>query len=171
MIQSTFALVALSCAVPLNEQCSMRCYASADFWSGLLFAACGSIFILIASQYEFGSAAAMGPGYFPVWLGGALVVFGAVLVIKSTAGGDTEAVSSFVLRPALIIIGSLALFALLLERAGLVLSSLTLLYVGSHAAGRFTARQLALFSVLLVTFASVLFGYVLGVPIRFWPAL
>ena len=50
-----------------------------DFWAGALFVAIGVGTIILGSRYTLGSAARMGPGYFPRILGILLIVLGAVL--------------------------------------------------------------------------------------------
>ena len=37
-----------------------------DFWAGLMFLGFGLFFVIGAGHYRLGSAARMGPGYFPV---------------------------------------------------------------------------------------------------------
>jgi hypothetical protein len=145
-----------------------RAFSSVDTWSGLLCAGFGALFIAMSTEYDFGSAAAMGPAFFPVWLGGALIALGAGLVIKGQLA-DAEGLSPTVLKPALIVIGGLLVFALLLERAGLLLSGVVLAYIGSYATAPFGAGRLALFSVGLVLFVAFVFIYALGLSIPFWP--
>ena len=40
-----------------------------DFWAGVLFVALGVVAIFVGSRYTLGTAARMGPGYFPRILG------------------------------------------------------------------------------------------------------
>ena len=40
-----------------------------DFWSGVMFAVFGLAFMVFARQYDMGTAARMGPAYFPTALG------------------------------------------------------------------------------------------------------
>ena len=47
-----------------------------DFWAGIMFAALGVFFIVFAQENEMGSAAHMGPAFFPTLLGGLLSVIG-----------------------------------------------------------------------------------------------
>ena len=47
-----------------------------DFWAGVLFVAFGTAAIVIAPSYPLGTAARMGPGYFPRMLGILLIVLG-----------------------------------------------------------------------------------------------
>ena len=47
-----------------------------DFWAGVMLIAIGAAAMFIAREYRFGSTLRMGPGFFPIVLGGILVVFG-----------------------------------------------------------------------------------------------
>ena len=47
-----------------------------DLWAGLMLIAIGAAAVLVARNYPFGTALRMGPGFFPVILGGLLVLFG-----------------------------------------------------------------------------------------------
>jgi hypothetical protein len=147
-----------------------RALRSTDTWSGLLCGAFGAIFIALSLDYDIGSAAAMGPGYFPIWLGGLLVVFGVSLIAKAQLG-EAESIEPAALQPALIVLGGLAVFAVLLEHAGLFLSGLALVYIGSLGTRSFGAGRLALFGVALVLFVAFVFAYALGLPIPLWPRL
>ncbi len=54
-----------------------------DFWAGVLFIGFGLAFVLIARNYQMGSAVRMGPAYFPTILGGLLAVLGLVIFLRS----------------------------------------------------------------------------------------
>ena len=53
-----------------------------DFWSGVMFIAFGLFFAGFARQYDLGTAARMGPAYFPTMLGLLLVLVGAMIGFK-----------------------------------------------------------------------------------------
>ena len=63
----------------------MRLSLSSDFLSGLLFVIFGSGFVSLSlsSNYEFGSAVNMGPGFFPIVLGTGVVLVGLALIVKA----------------------------------------------------------------------------------------
>ena len=63
----------------------MRIRAPKDFWSGLMFCGFAVAAILAARGYSLGTAGKMGPGYFPLLLGGVLGVLGLILVGRSLA--------------------------------------------------------------------------------------
>ncbi len=57
-----------------------------DFWAGVMFLGLGGLFAGIALTYKLGTAARMGPGFFPFVLGAILAGLGiAILVIGDAA--------------------------------------------------------------------------------------
>src|SRR5882672_5623434 len=56
-----------------------------DFYAGLMFAAIGVALVWGSTRYEVGTAAAMGPGYFPLVLGGLLILVGIVVGLRGIA--------------------------------------------------------------------------------------
>ena len=61
----------------------MRPYRNQDCAAGLMFAAFGAVFAWKAFSYPQGTAAWMGPGYLPFWLGITLVLLGAAILVRS----------------------------------------------------------------------------------------
>src|SRR5512134_3133196 len=99
-----------------------------DFFAGLLFVAFGVAAFAIGSNYPLGSAARMGPGYFPRMLGILLVVLGAIVALRALKlEGDRIRFGS--LKPIVIVLGSVVLFGLLSPHLGLVLASVILIVV------------------------------------------
>jgi len=107
-----------------------------DFWSGLMFLAVGVGFAWGATNYSFGSAARPGPAYFPFGLGIIMAVLGALILFKALTieveGGDR--IGGVAWKPLAIIVGSVALFGLLLPRLGMFVS-LPLLVITTALAG------------------------------------
>ena len=62
-----------------------------DIWSGLMLIAIGAAAILVARNYPFGTALRMGPGFFPVVLGGLLIVFGLTILAIGLRQGESMA--------------------------------------------------------------------------------
>ena len=71
-----------------------------DFWSGVLFTLLGVGALVIGSKYTLGTAARMGPGYFPRILGILLIVLGVVSAlffgrtVSAAAGAPASSVYS-----------------------------------------------------------------------------
>src|SRR5437660_3146166 len=98
-----------------------------DFWSGILLAAVGVTAVIIARDYNFGTALRMGPGYFPSVLGGALVLFGLYLVVAGLKRND-KIEGNWSLRALIVLPLSLVLFGLLMDRAGFVPALIVLIF-------------------------------------------
>lgn len=60
-----------------------------DLLAGAVFVGFGLAFAVTASTYEIGSAVRMGPGYFPLVLGGLLVLLGILIAGSGLTGGGT----------------------------------------------------------------------------------
>src|SRR5512136_1770244 len=94
-----------------------------DLWSGVMFIAFGLLFVGLSAQYQLGTAAKMGPGYFPTILGGLLAVLGLAIGLGSLSKDNHEArVGKIGWRENLLLLVAVMLFALCLPRLGVVLS-------------------------------------------------
>src|SRR4051812_41220799 len=91
--------------------------ANKRFLSGLFFLATGGVSIYIAQDYPMGSALRMGPGYFPIVLGGILIGFGIwELIIGSLKPNQVE--GNWSIRALIILPLSAVVFGVLMETAG-----------------------------------------------------
>ena len=99
----------------------MRIRSQSDFWCGLLFIAIGVVVLAAAGQYRLGTAARMGPAYFPTLLGGLLAFLGFTLAVPALVL-DGEKLPRFRLRPLLMILLSIAAFGLALENLGFAIA-------------------------------------------------
>jgi hypothetical protein len=147
----------------------MRIKNAKDFWAGLMFLAFGLGFVLVARNYSMGTAVRMGPAYFPTVLGGILTVLGAVIFLRSFVI-HPEKVAAFHLKPLVIVLAAIILFALTLKPLGLVLATLIVVAVGAFASHEFTWKATTILSVILAVFAVVVFYHGLGLPFNIWPA-
>ncbi len=140
-----------------------------EFGSGCLFAGFGLAAIAIGASYPVGTAARMGPGYFPRALGMMLIVMGAILILKSfRTDGARIAVKD--LRPLLIVLGSVVIFGLTVVPLGLVLATILLIVVSSTASHEFRWKEAVIASVILAAFVVAAFGYGLKLQLPTWPA-
>ena len=79
---------------------ALRIKSSQDFWTGCVFMAFGGGTVALAQGYPLGSAARMGPAYFPTVLGALLAAIGLVMLLKSLGsadGGNVERVNVWLL--------------------------------------------------------------------------
>jgi hypothetical protein len=61
----------------------MKIKSEEDFWTGVMFIGFGILAIMVSREYPMGSARAMGPGYFPTYLGIIIIAIGAALMSRA----------------------------------------------------------------------------------------
>ncbi len=141
-----------------------------DLWAGLMFFAFGMIFVVLSQQYHVGSAAKMGPGYFPLVLGGLLALLGAIIALGSISAANVELkVEKVGWRELGLILGSVALFGALLPSFGIVVALVVLIGVSAFASHDFSLRDTLIAIVVLAVFSY--FVFVKGLELQFplWP--
>ncbi|MGH6783377.1 MAG: tripartite tricarboxylate transporter TctB family protein [Sphingomicrobium sp.] len=136
--------------------------------TGLLFLALGGFAIIYGARYAFGSAARMGPGFYPLVVSSGLVLLGIILVVRSFLRPG-EAIETINWRPLFfVLLGTLA-FALLVERAGFVLAAVLLIFAARLADGGFRWLEVMVLAAALVAFVAALFWLGLSLPLRPFP--
>lgn len=142
-----------------------------DFWSGVMFVAFGLFFVGFAQEYDMGTAARMGPAFFPTMLGGLLLLLGFFIGIKGLRA-RTEAghIEPFQFRPLAFVLGSVIAFGLLLRPAGLVVSLFVLVFVSSLGSHEFRLRDVLLLAIGMALLVLAVFIWALGMTIPVWPA-
>lgn len=142
-----------------------------DFWSGLLFIAFGAGAVVFGRQYEFGTAAEMGPGFFPAVLGSLLALMGVIACARSIRSGKAEAAMTAIrARPVLLVLGSVMAFAVALPRLGVIAASMLLVVVSRFAAPGFRWLEVLVFASLLTVSCALVFVWGLKMPMLLWPA-
>jgi hypothetical protein len=134
-----------------------------DVWAGLMLIAIGAGAIFVARNYPFGTALRMGPGFFPVVLGGLLIVFGLAVLAIGLRQGESMA-GSWSLRALIILPLSLILFGLLMEYAGFVPAMLVLIVGSATASTEFRFLEVLLFAAGLTALSVAVFVWALGLP-------
>ena len=139
-----------------------------DFWAGMLFIAVGIATIAIAAKYPMGTAARMGPGYFPRALGGLLVILGAVSLARGLRKPG-EPVPHWFFRPFITLIAVLV-FGKIVDSLGMALSTVLLVLGASAASGEFRPREALISGVLLAIVCVIVFIRLLGITLPIWPS-
>jgi hypothetical protein len=67
------------------------------------------------------------------------------------------------------ILGSIAVFAVLIETAGLAVAAVAIIVISASAASDRRWREIVVLAVCLATACIVLFVLALGLPLRIWP--
>ena len=141
-----------------------------DLWSGIMFMAFGLVFVVFSRQYQMGTAAKMGPGYFPTVLGGLLFVLGLAIGATAYAKSNREArLAPFGLRENALVLGSVLLFAAALGPLGIVLSIVLLVFVSAAASHEFSVRDTVLATIFLLILSYLVFVKGLELQFPVWP--
>ena len=140
-----------------------------DFFAGLLFIAFGLAAIVIGSNYALGTAARMGPGYFPRILGIMLIALGSALALRALKLNGPP-VPAFKWRPLLVVLISVATFGLVVNYAGVVVSTIFLIVAASAASHEFRWREALIAGVVLAALAVGVFVIGLKLQLPIWPA-
>ncbi len=149
-----------------------------DFFAGVLFAAVGLAFAIGATNYNIGTGARMGPGYFPLGLGVILTILGGIIMLKGMVGKEGAKMGKVALRPLFCIIGANVLFGILLgglpklgiPAMGLIVGIYGLTLVASLADKQFRLKSVLLLATILAIISYGAFVKLLNLQFQIWPA-
>ncbi|RTZ40064.1 tripartite tricarboxylate transporter TctB family protein [Candidimonas sp. SYP-B2681] len=142
-----------------------------DFWSGIMFVALGVGFALGATNYSMGTAARMGPGYFPFWLGVCLAGLGAIVALTALSPKAHEThVEKFDWKIAFVIVGSVALSGSVMDFLGVYISVFLLVVISSLASHVFSWKVAVANGIFMVLFVWLAFIKGLGLIFPLWPS-
>jgi hypothetical protein len=134
----------------------------------VLFIAVGIAVAILAQEYRMGTAARMGPGYFPTLLGVLLALLGASLAVPAFVV-EGEPLQRFHVRPLLFVLLSIAAFGIVLSYFGFAAAIVALVLVAGFADPDLRPLQTLGVAAFLVVFSILIFVVLLGLPIRLWP--
>lgn len=142
-----------------------------DFWAGVMFVVLGIGFALGATKYSMGTAARMGPGYFPFWLGVCLALLGGVVAFNAMKEkAEKTELEKFDFRILAIIIGSVVFAGIVLNILGVYITVFLLVFLSSLASHEFSWKVAAITGIFLVLFVWLAFIKGLGLIFPLWPS-
>ena len=137
-----------------------------------MFIVVGGGFALQATTYSMGTAARMGPGYFPFWLGIVLALMGATVLMSALSPrAETTTIGRYDFRILFLVVGSVFLYGLSLRYLGLYLSVFLLVLVSSIASHEFNWKVAVANGLFLVAFSYLAFIRGLGLIFPLWPSV
>ena len=141
-----------------------------DFWSGMMLLVLGILFIVLSRQYQLGTAAKMGPGYFPTVLGGLLALLGVMIIFGAFAKSNPETKLSPVgWRELFLLLLGVLLFAILLPKLGLIVSLWILIFVSALGSHEFSFKETFLSAIVLSVLGWGVFAKGLELQMAVWP--
>ena len=155
-----------------------------DFWGGVLFAAIGAFFAVIAkglklgdtvllSGYAMGTPARMGPAFFPFWLGMILLLLGLIIAVvgfRNTSPGPDSGFPKYHWGPILWVLGAVVMFGLILKPVGMLIAGVLLVMVaGLGDPEGFRWKSSLILGLCLSVFCALVFVAGLKLPIPLCP--
>lgn len=141
-----------------------------DMWAGVMFFGFGVVFMVLSQDYQMGTAARMGPAYFPTVLGAILALLGLAIFFTAFArSNDALRLKAVGWREISLVLVSVALFATLLPSMGMVVSIIVLIVVASLAGHEFKLRETLISAVVLTTLSYLVFVGGLELQFPVWP--
>jgi hypothetical protein len=141
-----------------------------DLGAAVVFLVIGAIGLYFGQELTFGSAAKMGPGYFPMLLSGLVLVLGLVLAVRSirVPGPSIERVP---LRPIVFIVATVVAFGYQLDLLGLAVSAAAVTVIAAYARSKVNLRETLVLAVGLSVFCILVFvvGLSQPLPLGWWP--
>ncbi len=139
-----------------------------DFWAGMMFASFGALAIWLSTDYPMGTASRMGPGYFPTWLGGIMLLLGAIVAVMALKTEGPK-VTPFAWKPMIMLSVGFLAFGWGVDHIGFI-PALFLLSVITAAAGQtFKIVEVLIMTVVLIAGAVGIFIYGIELPFPlFW---
>jgi hypothetical protein len=149
----------------------MRIRRPKDFYTAVMFVLFGGGAMILSTDLQIGTAARMGPGYFPFALGALLAALGIGICIPNLRQGrEPQEMPSLHFKPLLLVLSAVLLFSLLLRPLGLVASTGLLVVLAGAASHEFRLRENLLSAAVLILVVFIVFVYFLEFQVPVWPA-
>ena len=146
----------------------MRIKGSQDLATAILFVAVGLSAFFIGADYPMGTPQRLGTGVLPRILAWCLMGTGILLLIKAILA-EGASLTGWARRPMVMVTLAVAAFALLVDRAGLMVAMLVSMTLVALGTPETRWREFAAFSVLMLFVGAGVFVWGLGMPISILP--
>lgn len=142
----------------------MKIHSIKDLLAGLIYIFFGASAILIAREYNMGTAFKMGPAFFPTVLSMLLVGVGAISIIRAFILPGTP-IGAISIKGLLLVTISVVVFGLVARGAGLAIALPLLLFISAAASVKFRWQTTLMIAVGLTLFCVLVFLKGLGIPL------
>lgn len=138
-----------------------------DLGAAAILLAIGIVGVWGANDLNFGTAARMGTGYFPVILSWCIIGFGLILAARSVTiqGPSLERLQ---IRPIGVLVVASLIFGYAIEQFGLAIASAAAIFVATYAKRGAKLKEAVILAIALTAFAIVVFVWALGQPLPVW---
>ena len=139
-----------------------------DLLAGLCLLACAGLAWWFGRDLSVGTAFRMGPGYIPRLLTWIILGFGVLLLVRAFVMHGPR-LAPWPLRPIVLVLGAMLVFAVSVERAGLLIAATLSVGMGALATPQNGWRSVLALAIGLAAGACVLFPVLLQLPLRVLP--
>ena len=137
-----------------------------DFFAGLMFIAFGAGAVIISLEnYPVGTSFNMGPGFFPILLGGILICFGVYVMLRGVFSG-VKIEGAWGIRPLALITLGIVVFGFLMDRMGMVPALVALFFISALGGHEFKAKEVLILTAVMTAVSWAIFIYGLEMPFR-----
>ena len=136
-----------------------------EFAAGALFAVIGAAWAIRSFTYPLGTATSMGPGYFPLSVAIFLFCTGIWSVVRSVRTSNVETLGRWKALPVTFVLLGAAVFAVLIERVGVIVSTIALVAISSPTRLLSRPLEVAALAIITAAFVAGLFVYALGLSL------
>ena len=138
--------------------------------TGIFLILVAALALYLAAPLSNRTDVGLGPGYVPRMFAFVQLALGALMVFNGFVQ-QGEPSEPWLLRPLVLILASVAFFAMSIERMGLVVSVIGLVLISCAAHRGTTWREAIVLAVCTAAASSMLFVKALGLAIAIWPPL
>ena len=139
-----------------------------DLLAGAVFVAFGLAFAITANTYEVGSALRMGPGYFPLVLGGLLVLLGIAIAVTGAVAGEGGEFGPVPWKAAVLLVTALLFFGYTVRGLGLVPSLLVTVFLTALAGRNARVIPSAVIAASLTVLSILIFVIALQLRLSYF---
>lgn len=139
-----------------------------EFVAGILFATIGVIAVFQSHSYKIGTITRMGPGYFPAMIGIGLILTGTTSIARGLWQAHPERLDNLHWRDMALVLGAVLLFAVLIDRLGLIEAIAALVVVSCSGRIRQRPFEVLAIGIALIALAVGVFIYGLNIPVSIY---
>jgi hypothetical protein len=150
-----------------REDAMLQVKSPQDFAAGITFILIGAAGIAFGFDLRMGTAARMGPGYFPMLLSGLIIAIGLVVAGRSLTleGPPIERIH---VRPVLFILAAILIAGFLLNMIGIALTAMVVALIAAYARRQVNLTETLILGAVMGLFSVVVFVYALQQPLPAW---
>ena len=137
-----------------------------------MFMVIGIVFVIGAYNYQMGTAARMGPGFFPRILGFIMAGLGVIIAgigLKNQAQFAATEGIGWTWKPVIILTVAVVLFGFTLPTLGMIIAISLLTFISGIAAHDKNYRELAMITVIMCIFCAGVFIWGLKLQMKLFP--